>query len=131
MLVGKIDFFYERLKSNIVNKNIIFFGLANDEQLINLYSHAIALVFPSRMEGFGLPALEALALGCPVIVSDIPVFHEVLGENATYFDPRDPQDLIAKLERVPARQKKSLMRNYSWSTLASDTLTEYERCVGV
>lgn len=125
VLVGKIDFFYERLKKNIVNRNVIFFGSANDEQLINLYTHASALVFPSLMEGFGLPALEALALECPVIVSDIPVFHEILGDQATYFNPLDAQDLKEKLVSVVKRPKKSFDA-YSWSTLASDTLAVYE-----
>ena len=129
VLVGKNDFFYERLKKNIVNRNVIFFGLANDEQLINLYMHASALVFPSLMEGFGLPALEALALGCPVIVSDIPVFHEILGSNATYFNPRDPRDLAEKLASARGKQKKVVLGIYSWSTLASDTLALYENCI--
>ena len=129
VLVGKIDFFYERLKKSIVNKNVIFFGLATDEQLINLYMHASALVFPSLMEGFGLPALEALALGCPVIVSDIPVFHEILGSNATYFNPRDPRDLAEKLASARGKQKKVVLGIYSWSTLASDTLALYENCI--
>ncbi len=128
VLVGKIDFFYERLKKNIGNRNIIFFGQANDEQLINLYTHASALVFPSLMEGFGLPVLEALALGCPVVVSDIPVFHEILGNNATYFNPRDPRDLAEKLAHVDDKRKKVVLDAYSWSTLASDTLALYESC---
>lgn len=126
VLVGKIDFFYERLKKNIVNRNVIFFGQANDEQLINLYTHASALVFPSLMEGFGLPALEALSLGCPVIVSDIPVFHEILGDQATYFNPHDPEDIAQKLARNVVRPKKVVLDGYSWSKLASDTLAVYE-----
>ena len=126
VLVGKIDFFYQRLKKNISNKNFIFFGQATDDQLINLYTHASALVFPSLMEGFGLPALEALVLGCPVIVSDIPVFHEILGNNATYFNPRDPHDLAEKLASARGKRKKVVLDVYSWSTLASDTLAVYE-----
>ncbi len=129
VLVGKIDFFYERLKKNISNRNVIFFGLANDEQLINLYTHASALVFPSLMEGFGLPALEALAFGCPVIVSDIPVFHEILGNNATYFNPRDSHDLAEKLASARGKRKKVVLGVYSWSTLASDTLSVYENSI--
>jgi len=128
VLVGKMDFFYERLKKNIDNRNIIFFGQANDEQLINLYTHASALIFPSLMEGFGLPALEALALGCPVVVSDIPVFHEILGNNATYFNPRDPRDLAEKLSSIRGKKKKVILGVYSWSRLAFDTLALYENC---
>ncbi len=132
VLVGKMDYFYERLKKSTVNKNVVFFGHATDEQLVNLYAHALALVFPSLMEGFGLPALEALALGCPVIASDIPVFHEILGDNVTYFDPRNPKDLKEKLAEAVRKPKKGfVLRGHSWSALASATLTAYESCVGV
>ncbi len=58
-------------------------GLAED-QLQSLYAHCAALVYPSRMEGFGLPPLEAMAQGRPVIVSDIPTFREIYGPHATY-----------------------------------------------
>jgi len=136
VLVGKIDFFYERLKKNISNRNVIFFGQANDEQLITLYTHASALVFPSLMEGFGLPALEALALGCPVIVSDIPVFHEILGDQAMYFNPLDFKELAQKLSvvvdsRIIINQDKTsrLLARYSWPVLASQTLMVYNQIV--
>ncbi len=133
VLVGKQDYFYTRLREFVeqqgLKDSVIFFGEADDKQLVNLYTHAKALVFPSLMEGFGLPALEALALGCPVIASDIPVFHETLGDNATYFDPSDPRDLTEKLAHIGRKQKKIVLDAYSWSTLASDTLAVYRSSV--
>ena len=97
-MVGNEDYFYQRLKQRVyemkLTDSVIFFGPANDQQLSNLYTHATAFVFPSLMEGFGLPALEALSFACPVICSDIPIFHEILGDNATYFNPTDPDDLV-------------------------------------
>ncbi|KKU83084.1 hypothetical protein A2973_00515 [Candidatus Gottesmanbacteria bacterium RIFCSPLOWO2_01_FULL_49_10] len=136
VLVGKDDFFYRRIMEYVHNlnldDNVIFFGQADDRQLANLYAHAIALVFPSLMEGFGLPALEALALGCPVIVSDIPVFHEILGDQATYFHPSDFKELAQKLSAAVAKRSainqdkvSRLLTRYSWSTLSSETLRVY------
>lgn len=125
VLVGKDDFFYKRLPRL---PNLIFFGQANDEQLASLYAHAAALVFPSLMEGFGLPALEALSLGCPVVCSDIPVFHEILGDHATYFDPNDPSDIASKLMSVnKVTDHRDLLQKYSWRTMAEKTLKEYLR----
>ena len=57
--------------------------------LKSLYASASALVYPSIDEGFGIPPIEAMASGTPVIVSDIPVFHEVLGQSAIYVSPDD------------------------------------------
>ncbi len=136
VLVGKDDFFYMRIREMVkrmdFSDSVIFFGPAGDRQLINLYQHAISLVFPSLMEGFGLPAVEALTVGCPVIVSDIPVFHEILCEAATYFNPKDSKDLTEALIGAVRKPKKGVLHgSYSWLTLASDTLTEYEYCVRV
>ncbi|MEK9143934.1 MAG: glycosyltransferase family 1 protein [Patescibacteria group bacterium] len=132
VFVGREDFFYRQIKSFVhalaLEDRVIFFGQASDGQLTNLYTHATALVFPSLMEGFGLPALEALSFGCPVIVSDIPVFHEILGDQVTYFNPLDEKDLNEKLTREVKRPKK-FFGTYSWSTLASDTLTIYQHVV--
>lgn len=140
VLVGKDDFFYRRIKELVhslaLDDRVVFFGEANDKQLANLYTNAIALVFPSVMEGFGLPALEALALGCPVIVSDIPVFHEILVGQATYFNPSDFKELAQKLSAAVAKRSvinqgkvSRLLTRYSWIKLASDTRALYENCI--
>lgn len=62
---------------------------ASDGMLRTLYEHARAFLFPSKAEGFGLPSLEAMAAGTPVMVSDLPVMHEVVGPCGYYFDPND------------------------------------------
>ncbi|MET1754404.1 glycosyltransferase family 1 protein [Novosphingobium sp. RD2P27] len=71
----------------------------NDAEVGALYAHATAHVFPSLYEGFGIPPLEAMASGCRVIASDIPVVREVCGEGATYFPPRDAQVLADVMRR--------------------------------
>jgi len=126
VFVGKEDFFYKRF--GIKPKTV------TDVALSELYKNATALVFPSLMEGFGLPALEALANNCPVIVSDIPVFHEILGDAAIYFDPQDA-DNLAKILRSAAKKRlpvnSSVLTNYSWQKMAKETLSVYENCIGL
>ena len=115
---GNDDYFYRRF--HITPKTV------TDEELANLYQHAKALVFPSLMEGFGLPAIEALSLGCPVICSDIPIFHEILGDNATYFNPKDAEDLALKLKSTIPKITPHLDKKFSWETMAKQTLQQYE-----
>ncbi|OGG09899.1 hypothetical protein A2154_01575 [Candidatus Gottesmanbacteria bacterium RBG_16_43_7] len=93
VLVGNIDYFYARLQKNLsqqAQRDIIFFGTASDSDLSYLYTHAVALVLPSISEGFGLPAIEALTLRLPVIASQLPVFKEILGQSAIYFNVNSP-----------------------------------------
>lgn len=78
----------------------------SDGEIAALYAHATAHVFPSLYEGFGIPPLEAMASGCPVIASDIPVIREVCGGAAEYFPPNDADALTSLLRRhwdVPQR----------------------------
>lgn len=128
VVVGKEDLFYKRLPRS---ENVTFFGPANDSELASLYTHAIALVFPSLMEGFGLPALEAAVCGTPVICSDIPSFHEIIGPLGNYFNPRDVSALRALLEHPEILKKPSLadhqtlLKKYSWRSMAEETLSVY------
>jgi len=123
--VGKNDYFYQKL--GIQPKSV------SDKELANLYKHAQALVFPSLMEGFGLPALEALANNCPVIVSDIPVFHEILGDVPKYFDPHDENALVECLKHPPLRSKSfqekaaGVIQKYSWQKMAKETIRIYDQ----
>lgn len=98
------------------------------------YSAADAFVFPSFYEGFGLPVLEALACGCPVITSNVSALPEIAGDAAVYVDPNDVGDIAAKLLRVlveqPFRESlKSLARaqaaRLSWDDCARETLAVY------
>ena len=69
-------------------------------ELVSLYQRASALVLPSLNEGFGYPALEAMAAGCPVAVSATTALPELCGEAASYFDPLDPPDMARAIEEV-------------------------------
>ena len=109
-----------------------------DTQLAYLYRHAVCLVSPSLMEGFGLIALEALALKCIPVVSDIPAFHEVCEDAALYFNPTSPKSLREKLEYVLVLDKKAKerlqekgqerLKQFSWRDMANQTLEIYESC---
>ncbi|MBP8959028.1 MAG: glycosyltransferase family 4 protein [Bacteroidales bacterium] len=90
----------EILKKIESNENIKFLGFVDDEELIRLYSNAQCFIYPSFYEGFGLPPLEAQACGCPVIVSDIPVFREVYKDSVIFCDPYKPDDIASKIDMV-------------------------------
>jgi len=76
---------------------VIFTGKVGDCELSVLYRNACMLVLPSFYEGFGLPPLEAMSVGCPVVLSYIPVFYEIFGEAALYTNPYSPQDIAEKI----------------------------------
>jgi glycosyltransferase involved in cell wall biosynthesis len=73
---------------------------ASDEQLATLYRDSLGLIFPSLMEGFGLPVLEAAAAGCPAILSEIPPFKELGGDWAMFFEATSPESLSLTLEKA-------------------------------
>ena len=78
------------LKELIENDpSIIFTGYISDEQLVNLYQHALFFAYPSFFEGFGIPPLEAMSCGCPTLVSDTTSLPEVCGDASVYVDPYD------------------------------------------
>jgi glycosyltransferase involved in cell wall biosynthesis len=135
VIVGKEDFFLQRIKQTVSQKNlshrVVFLGSVSDEQLASLYTHAKAFVFPSLMEGFGLPALEALSFGCPVLCSDIPIFHEILGSRATYFDPYNPSDIARTMNKGISRKTPYIDTRFQWSRMAEKTVHIYESSVGI
>ncbi len=99
-----------------------FLGFVSDAQLAWLYATSNLFVFASLDEGFGMPALEALHFGAPVLVSDIPVFREILGDHAQYVAPTDVAavtsaiDAMAHTPRPEPLDPESL--GYSWRTSA-------------
>jgi glycosyltransferase involved in cell wall biosynthesis len=99
-------------------------GHVSDDHLAAIYSGARALVFPSDDEGFGLPTVEALACGTPVVASDLPVLREVLGDRATYVESGDLEGLLAA--GVAARRPAPPPPAWSWLDAARETWRVYE-----
>jgi glycosyltransferase involved in cell wall biosynthesis len=93
---------YARQRSGQLSPNVRHLGRVSDDDLAFLYEHALCLVFPSRTEGFGLPVLEAMALGCPVISSDAASLPEVCGEAALYAPPNDGAAWLAAIGQIAA-----------------------------
>lgn len=110
----------------------------DDERLRSLYSQALAFVYPSLYEGFGIPLLEAMACGCAVVASDIPSTREVAGDCAIYFDPSSAGDLRVVLDQVLAKRGDSARRaagiaranTFSWNETARRTLEVYRSVSG-
>lgn len=128
----------ERAEKLGVNERLNLPGFVSDEELAVLYRNALAYVMPSLSEGFGLPALEAMASRLPVIVSDIPVLREVCGDNALYVDPNNPQDIAEKIKKLMSGQdlRQRLIneglervRQFSWRKTAAQTLQVYEEAL--
>lgn len=92
VLVGRDDFFYRRFRKLVSESgvgNIVFVGYKTDTELESLYRGAVGYIFPSLYEGFGLPPLEAMRFGTPVIASSRGALPEVLGDAALFADPED------------------------------------------
>lgn len=141
VLAGDDNYFYPRLKKYTDNlglsTEVVFFGNANDKQLMNLYSNSFCLIFPSLMEGFGLPNFEVIACGKLPVMSDIPVFREIWGETVDYFNPYNEEDMAARILSVikmpgDKYQKKlnilkKRLADFSWKKTALETLRIYKQ----
>ena len=134
---------YPSLKKQVEDlelyNKVIFTGFVPDEELAYLYNAAMLLVFPSLEEGFGLPAIEAMACGTPVAASNCGSLPEVLGPAGRFFDPRDPEDMGAVIEEILADEmlrnemkEKGLIRSkqFMWKKAAEDSLAIFNELSG-
>jgi len=105
LFVGKIGWMVDDLIDRIVNhtqfgSNLLMVNDANDDEVVYCYTHAKAFLFPSIIEGFGLPIIESLANGLPVLASDTPIHREVGREEAIYFDITNPTSLYYLIQGI-------------------------------
>ncbi len=111
--------------------DVVFAGRVSDAELVALYRHARALIFPSLYEGFGLPAVEAMSLGCPVVVSNAASLPEVCGNAALYVEPTSVASITQAMRRIAddaglrtdlSRAGRTQAAGYQWSRSAAQLL---------
>lgn len=139
VLAGQKDFFMNRLRQDAtkqqLDKNVIFTGFVPDQDLPSLYQYALAYIFPSFLEGFGLPAIEAQSYGVPVLAANNSSLPEILGNSALYFDPFDINDISRTiLKIIKDEDLKDKMENlgykncirFDWRNMAKQVRQIYE-----
>jgi glycosyltransferase involved in cell wall biosynthesis len=132
------DVIHATAQSSPFSRDIRFLGFVDDATLPTIYRAAEAMVYPSLFEGFGLPPVEAMACGCPVLTSRCGSLAEVVGESAGIFDPEQVDDIVAALKRVTtdlrwcAHLRDSGMLNaqrFNWNENAQRTMRVYEQAI--
>lgn len=144
VLVGKCAWLYDETLRTIkelgVSESVILTGYVPEIDLPALYSGALCFVYPSYFEGFGLPPLEAMQCGAPVIVGDKTSLPEVVGDAGMLMDPFDVDNMAAAIERVISDSNlraelrvKGLERAklFDWQKTARQTLAVYQKAAGV
>lgn len=136
VIVGKKGWKYEEIlaapEKYQVTDRVKFLDFVDDENLQLLYQNAKCFVFPSLYEGFGLPVLEAMRAGCPVITSNVSSMPEAGGEAALYVDPESVSDIAEKIVSILTDKKlrsemivkgREQLKKFSWEKAAKETLS--------
>lgn len=131
VLAGKLGVGGEAIVKSIKDPNIIITGYLSEKTKWSLMANTLAFVFPSLFEGFGLPLLEAMAAGVPIIASRLRTSYEIAKDNALFFEPKDVQTLARHLKTL-AEQKdwwphliqnhEATLANYTWERCAEETM---------
>lgn len=133
------DDFFTKLKSSRIADRIHLPGYLSDEQVHALYWKAHAYIYPSLFEGFGLPLLEAMAGGCPIVTSNISSMPEIAGDAALLIEPTSLDEMTAAIEAVCTddaladrlRQNgRKRIKDFSWKNCARQTLRIYREILG-
>jgi len=128
-----------RVKLNCLSGDVVFLGYTDDAKKWAFIKGAELLIMPSFLEGFGLPILEALKVGTPVVASDIPVFRELYSDAVEYVNPFSPEDIARGISRVigDVRKRqvmisrgKEMASQFSWKTAAQEYIRLFEIILG-
>lgn len=135
VIVGKKGWYFDEIFQTVKNLNlesrVIFYGYAKEDELVKLYNLAHIFVYPSLYEGFGIPPLEAMKCGCPVITSNTSSLPEVVEDAAVTIDPTKIKDLVHALRQILTNEEitQSMIekgfaqaKKYSWEDSAAKTL---------
>ncbi len=131
----KTDIIFKSIPQDLKNR-IHFLGYVHDHELLELYTRAKLLLFPSFYEGFGLPPLEAMACACPVITSNTSSLPEVVGEAALLIDPSSTEQMIEaiqsmldpKISQIAKKRGLKHVQNFSWDKSAQVLLRAINQC---
>lgn len=139
VLAGKKTIFHERLQAYTKQKsvkNVVFTDYVSEPELAWLYKNCRAYVFPSLSEGFGLPGLEAMVHGAPVISSNATCLPEIYDTAAHYFDPKSEPDMAkaivevlgsSELQATLIKNGNKRIKKFSWLKMAEETLAVYKK----
>lgn len=130
LIVGKDGWKNEDFKKmydsdKLIHERCLWVKDASDGEVQWAYNHCVALVYPTRAEGFGLPLVEAAHFGLPILCSDIPIFHEVVGDNADYFAVNDEyalQEALIKWIQSELHPDSRFVKTYTWKECATELL---------
>ncbi|MDP3888744.1 MAG: glycosyltransferase family 1 protein [bacterium] len=137
--------FWKKLNNDVeklkMEDRVKLVGFVPDDELVMLYHEAEVFVLPTLTEGFGLPGIEAMSSGLPVICSDIPALREIYGSGAIYFDPFNTEEIaeriieVCKFDKIKrtSQIEKGLIRvkKYSWKKMTKETLKVYKEALNV
>jgi glycosyltransferase involved in cell wall biosynthesis len=137
VLIGSAGFGYDEMKYIIeelgLEDDVITLGWVEENDLPYIFNKARLFIFPSLYEGFGIPVIQAMACGIPVLASDIAVLQEVAQDSALFFDRFSPIDMAYKIEEILSNKELrqnliskglSHSKNFSWEKCAQETLEE-------
>jgi glycosyltransferase involved in cell wall biosynthesis len=141
VIAGKKGWLFDEIFATVqkegIEKNVIFTDFVTEDQKWVLYQNAICSILPSTYEGFGIPAIESMKIGTPVIVSNIPPFKEVVQNCGLFINPTDTDDLCQKIINISnpkVRQKYSILGKtqadkFTWDSTAKSVLSVFEKFV--
>jgi glycosyltransferase involved in cell wall biosynthesis len=118
------------------NQRWLLQEFCNDKKLAELYSGATLFICPSLYEGFGIPIIEAMASGCPVVASNVSSIPEAVGDAGLLFNPKDQNDLIRQIEKIItdksnalslAEKGKARAKKFSWDNMADTIYKGYQK----
>ena len=129
------DEIFETVKKEGIEKSVVFTDFVTEDQKWTLYQNAIASVLPSSYEGFGIPAIESMKVGTPVIVSNIPPFKEVVQNTGLFIDPKNELDLCQKMveildpqtQQIYSKLGKIQADKFSWESTAKSVLSVFKK----